>query len=46
MWKKSRRDEASPAILEKRDVDRNQEGIQAMQVLGQNMAWQMKKLYG
>jgi multimeric flavodoxin WrbA len=32
--------------LEKGDVDKDQEGIQTMQVLGQNMAWLMKKLYG
>lgn len=32
--------------LEKGDVDRDQEGIQTMRVLGQNMAWLMKKLYG
>jgi hypothetical protein len=28
------------------DVDKDQEGIQTMQVLGQNMAWLLKKLYG
>lgn len=32
--------------LEKGDVDKDQEGIQTIQVLGQNMAWLMKKLYG
>jgi multimeric flavodoxin WrbA len=32
--------------LEKGDVDKDQEGIQTMQVLGQNIAWLMKKLYG
>lgn len=32
--------------LEKGDVDKDQEGIQTMQVLGQNMAWLMKKLHG
>lgn len=32
--------------LEKGDVDRDQEGIQTMQVLGQTMAWLMKKLCG
>jgi multimeric flavodoxin WrbA len=32
--------------LEKGDVDKDQEGIQTMQVLGQNMAWLMKRLYG
>jgi multimeric flavodoxin WrbA len=31
---------------EKGDVNKDQEGIQTMQVLGQNMAWLMKKLYG
>jgi hypothetical protein len=31
---------------EKGDVDKDQEGIQTMQVLGQNMAWLMEKLYG
>jgi multimeric flavodoxin WrbA len=31
--------------LEKGDVDRDKEGIQTMQVLGQNMSWLMKKLY-
>jgi multimeric flavodoxin WrbA len=30
--------------LEKGDVNKDQEGIQTMQVLGQNMAWLMKKL--
>jgi len=30
--------------LEKGDVDRDAEGIQTMQVLGQNMAWLLKKL--
>ena len=30
--------------LEKGDVDKDQEGLQTMQVLGQNMAWLMKKL--
>ena len=30
--------------LEKGDVDKDQEGIQTMQVLAQNMAWLMKKL--
>jgi len=30
--------------LEKGDVDKDQEGIQTMQVLGQNMAWLMKKI--
>ena len=32
--------------LEKGDVEKDQEGIQTMQVLGQNMAWLIKKLYG
>jgi multimeric flavodoxin WrbA len=32
--------------LEKGDVDKDQEGIQTMQVLGQNMVWLTKKLYG
>ncbi len=32
--------------LEKGDVDKDKEGIQTIQVLGQNMAWLMKKLYG
>jgi multimeric flavodoxin WrbA len=32
--------------LEKGDVDKDQEGIQTIQVLGQNMAWLMRKLYG
>jgi multimeric flavodoxin WrbA len=32
--------------LEKGDVDKDQEGILTMQVLGQNMAWLMKKLHG
>jgi len=32
--------------LGKGDVDKDQEGIQTMQVLGQNMAWLMRKLYG
>ena len=32
--------------LEKGDVDKDQEGIQTMQVLGQNMAWLLKKLNG
>ena len=32
--------------LEKGDVDKDQEGIQTMQVLGQNMAWLMKRLQG
>jgi len=36
----------NPVKLEKGDVDQDQEGIQTMQVLGQNMAWLMKKLYG
>jgi len=31
--------------LEKGDVDKDLEGIQTMQVLGQNMAWLMKKLF-
>ena len=31
--------------LEKGDVDKDQEGIQTMHVLGQNMSWLMKKLY-
>jgi multimeric flavodoxin WrbA len=30
--------------LEKENVDKDQEGIQTMQVLGHNMAWLMKKL--
>jgi multimeric flavodoxin WrbA len=30
--------------LEKGDVDRDAEGIQTMNVLGQNMAWLLKKL--
>lgn len=32
--------------LEKGDVDRDAEGIQTMNVLGQNMAWLLKKLNG
>jgi len=32
--------------LEKGDVDKDQEGILTMQVLGQNMAWLMKKAHG
>ncbi|MDM7999300.1 MAG: flavodoxin family protein [Dehalococcoidia bacterium] len=32
--------------LEKGDVDKDTEGIQTIQVLGQNMAWLIKKLYG
>lgn len=31
--------------LEKGDVDNDAEGIQTMQVLGQNMAWLLKKLH-
>ena len=31
-------------VLEKGDVDKDQEGIQTMQVLCQNVAWLMKKL--
>jgi multimeric flavodoxin WrbA len=31
--------------LEKGDVDKDQEGVQTMQVLGQNMSWLIKKLY-
>ena len=32
--------------LEKGDVDNDVEGIQTIQVLGQNMAWLLKKLHG
>ncbi len=32
--------------LEKGDVDQDAEGIQTMEVLGQNMAWLMKKVCG
>jgi len=32
--------------LEKGDVDKDLEGIQTMQVLGQNMAWLMKRVQG
>ena len=31
--------------LEKGDMDKDQEGIQTMQVLGRNMAWLLKKLH-
>jgi len=32
--------------LDRGDVERDEEGIRTMRVLGENMAWVMKKLYG
>jgi multimeric flavodoxin WrbA len=32
--------------LNKGDVEKDEEGIQTMKVLGENMAWLLKKLYG
>ena len=32
--------------LDRGDVERDEEGMRTMQVLGENMAWAMKKLYG
>jgi multimeric flavodoxin WrbA len=32
--------------LDRGDVERDEEGIRTMQVLGENMAWVMKRLYG
>lgn len=32
--------------MEKGDVEKDEEGLRTMQVLGENMAWMMKKLYG
>ncbi|MEE8554158.1 MAG: flavodoxin family protein [Desulfobacterales bacterium] len=32
--------------LEKGDVEKDEEGIQTMKVLGENMAWLLKKLHG
>jgi hypothetical protein len=31
--------------LDRGDVDKDEEGIRTMKVLGANMAWVMKKLY-
>jgi len=32
--------------LEKGEVEKDAEGVRIMQVLGQNMAWLMNKIYG
>jgi len=32
--------------LDRGDVERDEEGMRTMQILGENMAWAMKKLYG
>jgi multimeric flavodoxin WrbA len=32
--------------LDRGDVERDEEGLRTMQVLGENMAWVMKRLYG
>lgn len=32
--------------MDKGDVEKDEEGIQTMKVLGENMAWLLKKLYG
>lgn len=31
--------------LEEKDVEKDQEGLQTMRVLGQNMAWLLKKIH-
>jgi multimeric flavodoxin WrbA len=32
--------------MEKGDVEKDEEGIRTMRVLGENMAWLMKRMYG
>jgi len=32
--------------MDKGDVEKDEEGIRTMKVLGENMAWLMKKMYG